>query len=315
MSSLQKAAQTALEVCMGLNQKEKILIIYDNKKKILANSLAKEAKKITKKVKLLKIPESKVDGQEPSKKTANEMLKHNVIMMVTSKSLSHTNARRKATKKGIRIASMPGITKDMFLRTMKADYNKIEERTNKISNLLTKGKKVKITTKKGTNITMNIKGRRAEKGALIRKKGNFKNLPSGEACLGPLEGTTNGIFVVDCCFLEKVDKPIRVKVKNGYAIEIKGGKSAKKLIKMLESIHDKDAYAIAELGIGTNDKAKITGNLLEDEKVFGTAHIALGNNISYGGKINVPIHLDGVFNKPTIFIDNKKIIDKGKLII
>jgi len=65
------------------------------------------------------------------------------------------------------------------------------------------------------------------------------------------------------------------------------------------------------LGVGTNPKAKITGNVLEDEKVFGTAHIALGNNTAFEGKVDVPVHVDGVFTKPTIFLDKKKIIEKG----
>ena len=101
-------------------------------------------------------------------------------------------------------------------------------------------------------------------------------------------------------------KNMKITVEDGYATKIQGDRS-RKLKKILEDIKDKDAYAIAELGIGTNDKAVITGNILEDEKVLGTAHIALGNNRSYGGKIDVPVHLDGVFHKPTIIVDNKKI--------
>ena len=162
---------------------------------------------------------------------------------------------------------------------------------------------------------MSIEGRKAEEGTLIKEKGSFHNLPSGESCLAPVEGTANGTFIVDASFLEKVDKPIKLTVKEGYVVDIRGGKTAAKLKKLLKSIGDKNAYNIAELGIGTNDKAKITGEILEDEKVLGTAHIALGNNISYGGKINVPIHLDGVFFKPTIFVDDKKIMENGKLLI
>jgi leucyl aminopeptidase (aminopeptidase T) len=305
MSVLSIAAKNALEICMGLKPSESLLVIYDLKKKNIANSIFKEGLKICKKCKLFRVKEPKVSGEEPVNSVANEMLKYDVIMLVTSKSLSHTKARRDACKKGARIASMPGITKEMFVRTMQADYNVIEKRTNDLCKILRKGKIVRITSSKGTDITMSIRSRKPLFGCLTNKKGSFHNLPAGECCLAPLEGSTNGVFVVDASFLGKVDKPIKVVVKDGFAISISGGKVASKLKKVLDSVKDKNAYNIAELGIGTN----------EDEKVLGTAHIAVGNNISYGGKIDVPIHLDGVFRKPTIFVDKKKIMENGKLLI
>jgi len=315
MNSLQKAANTALKVYMGLKKGEKVLIIYDNNKKKIANSIFKEAKKLTNNTKLLKIPAPKISGEEPIKNVAKEMLKYDVIFLVTSKSLTHTKARRNACKKGARIASMPNITESMFRRTITPNYKRMEKITKKLGTILTQGKRVKIITKAGTNLTMDINKKRASRYIIMKKKGKCHNLPSGESSLGPLEGTTNGIFVVDASFIEKVDKPIRVTVNEGYATKIEGGKTARKLKKVLKSINDKNAYAIAELGIGTNDKAKITGNILEDEKVLGTAHIALGNNKSFHGKIDVPIHLDGIFKKPTIWVDNKKIMNNGKLLI
>jgi leucyl aminopeptidase (aminopeptidase T) len=107
---------------------------------------------------------------------------------------------------------------------------------------------------------------------------------------------------------------IRIEVKNGFAAGITGGAIAKKLVKMLDSV-GKNARNIAEFGIGTNDSAKLSGILLEDEKVLGTVHIALGNNVSMGGKVNVPIHLDGVIKEPTVYLDGKELMKSGKLLI
>ena len=87
---------------------------------------------------------------------------------------------------------------------------------------------------------------------------------------------------------------------------------AKKLKQQLDAV-GKDARNIAEFGIGTNDSAKLSGVLLEDEKVMGTIHIALGNNVSMGGSVNVPIHLDGVVKKPTVWMDGKLLMKDGKL--
>jgi leucyl aminopeptidase (aminopeptidase T) len=315
MNSLDKAAYVALKICMGLKKNESLLVVYDQKEQDIAKALFESGRKISNNVKLLKIKKPKVNGEEPSLLVANDMLKYDVIMLVTSKSLSHTSARRNASFKGARIASMPGITQDMFVRGMGADYKKIEKRTKLIADILNKGKIVRILTDKGTDLIMDIAGRFSDGGVLPNRKGSFHNLPSGEACLAPIEGTTNGTLIVDASFLEKVDKPINIKIVDGYAVSIEGGKTALKLKKALDSVKDKNAYAVAELGIGTNDKAKIIGKILEDEKVLGTAHIAFGNNKSYGGKIDVPIHLDGVFLKPTIFVDDIKIMQNGKLLI
>ena len=133
--------------------------------------------------------------------------------------------------------------------------------------------------------------------------------------IAPVEGTANSIFIVDASFagIGKLKNPIKVKVKDGFAINFNGYK-AKKLERLLDSV-GRDAKNIAEFGIGTNPKAKISGNILEDEKVAGTCHIALGNNAGFGGKVNVQLHLDGIIKKPTIWIDNKKIINNGKLLI
>ena len=111
-----------------------------------------------------------------------------------------------------------------------------------------------------------------------------------------------------------VKNPIKITVEKGYATKITGGTEARKLVKMLSKF-GKKGRNIAELGIGTNDKVKLSGNLLEDEKVLGTVHIALGNNKSMGGNISVPIHVDGVIKKPTVYFDGKIIMKNGKLLI
>ena len=208
---------------------------------------------------------------------------------------------------------MPNIIEDIMSR-LDVDYEKLKERIDKIAGILKKGKSVRITTEIGTDITINIEnvGIFTDYG-IYTEKGEWGNLPAGE--VAPLPKDTNGVFVVDASFagVGKVDKPIKLTVKDNYVTSIEGGESAKKLLAIV-SEHGKKGRNIDELGIGMNDKSKIIGNILEDEKVLGTAHIALGNNITYGGTVDVPLHLDGVFYNPTIFIDDKKIMDQGKLL-
>jgi len=72
---------------------------------------------------------------------------------------------------------------------------------------------------------------------------------------------------------------------------------------------------LAELGIGTNEKAELTGNILEDEKILGTAHVAFGASAAIGGEVQVPVHLDVVVLKPTVELDGEPLVRDGELLV
>jgi len=316
-TKLDTASEIAIKTCMGVKKNESILVITDELKREIGYSIHKNALRLDYKSLYVEMKSGKINGEEPPKEVAELMKKFDVVFCPTAKSLTHTDARRKACATGTRIVTFPGITKDVMIRGMNADYNKISKLSIKLKGILEKGSNVRITTKLGTDISFSIKGRTAiaSKG-LFHKKGEAGNLPTGETFLAPIEGTTNGVFIVDGSMaglgLIKKTK-LKIEVKKGYAIKITGGILANKLNKMLDAV-GKNARNIAEFGIGTNDSAKLSGVLLEDEKVMGTIHIALGNNTSMGGKINVPIHLDGVVKEPTVYLDGKLLLENGKLL-
>jgi len=150
---------------------------------------------------------------------------------------------------------------------------------------------------------------------LFREKGLWGNLPTGEAYLAPLEGLSTGVVVVDgsMASIGMVDEPIRIAVQDGCATEIAGGESARRLVELLEP-HGRDGRTVAEFGIGTNDKAILTGVILEDEKVMGTIHIAFGDNKSMGGSVRVASHLDGLVKRPTVWFDDRLVMEDGRLL-
>jgi leucyl aminopeptidase (aminopeptidase T) len=108
--------------------------------------------------------------------------------------------------------------------------------------------------------------------------------------------------------------PIHITVREGYARGISGGPEAKRLLDLL-AIHGELSRNLAEFGIGTNEMAKITGVILEDEKVLGTVHVAFGDNVSMGGSVNVQSHLDGLITSPTVWFDDIMIMQTGKLMV
>jgi aminopeptidase len=315
LTKLDTASQIAIRDCMGAKKNEKILIITDELKREIGLSLHENAIRMGYYALLVEMKSGKINGEEPSHEVSELMQKFDVVFCPTAKSLTHTNARRAASAKGVRIATFPGITKDVMIRGMNADYKSISKRTIKLKKILETGSDIRVTAPAGTDISFSIKGRTAyaSKG-LFHAKGESGNLPTGEAFLAPVEGTSNGVFVVDGSMaglgLIK-NANIRVEVERGYATKIIGGVLAGKLKKQLDAV-GKEARNIAEFGIGTNDSAKLSGVLLEDEKVMGTIHIALGNNVSMGGSVNVPIHLDGVVKKPTVWMDGKLLMKDGK---
>lgn len=317
LTRLDSASEIAIKECMAVKKNEKILVITDEIKREIGYSLYLNSIRLGYKALFIEMKSGKINGEEPSDEIAHLMKRFDVVFIPTSKSLTHTDARRNASKLGVRIATFPGITKEVMIRGMNADYKKISRLSIKLKKLLETGKEIRVIAPAGTDISFSIKGRTtyASKG-LFHKKGESGNLPTGESFLAPVEGTSNGVFVVDGSMaglgLIK-ETNIKIEVNKGFATRITGGSAASKLKKMLDSV-GKNARNIAEFGIGTNDQAKLSGILLEDEKVMGTVHIALGNNVSMGGKVNVPIHLDGVIKEPTVYMDGIEIMKGGKLV-
>ncbi len=319
LTSLDKASRIAIVECMGAKPEEKILIISDEAKREIGLSLFTNAKQLGYKTIYCEMPPNKYDGQEPPDEIASMMLDYDVVLCPTSTSLTHTIARRNASLNGARVATFPGITKQVMIRGLNADYHKISDLSIQLKYIIEGCENIRVTAPSGTDLSFSIRGRQvyASKG-LFHSKGESGNLPTGETFLAPVEGTANGVFVVDGSMaglgLMKKEN-LRIEVKDGFAVSINGGVKAEELERILSEVDNPDAYNIAEFGIGTNDKAKLSGVLLEDEKVLGTIHIVLGNNKSMGGDIDVPIHLDGVVKKPTIYIDGKILMKNGKLML
>jgi aminopeptidase len=313
--SLADASVIALRDCMGLQPTETLLVVTDEIKRDIGIALHEAGKKLCKDAILVEIKSGEINGQEPPALVAEMMRKVDVVVCPTAKSLTHTDARRNAVKEGVRVGTMPGISVDTMVRCLNADYDRIIDLTMHLVKKLEGVSEIRVTSAKGTDITMPVKGRAVlPSTGVLKNKGDSGNLPSGEVYLAPWEDQSNGIVVIDGSMagIGMIREPIRVEVINGYAESITGGEEADRLIALFEK-SGREARAVAEFGIGTNYKAILTGMILEDEKVFGTIHIAFGNNITMGGRISVNSHLDGLVTEPDVFFDGEKVMEKGKM--
>jgi leucyl aminopeptidase (aminopeptidase T) len=302
---------------MGARPGESVLVVTDEPLRAIGYALRQAAKDLGHDVLLVEMLPRKTNGEEPPAPVAELMSNMDVVLCPTSKSLTHTDARRAASAAGARVATLPGVTDDIMVRCMNADYHRIAERTHRLCALLEQTSVVRVQAPAGTDIELPIAGRRAHASSgLFREKGQWGNLPTGEAYLAPLEGRSSGVVVVDGSMagIGVAREPIRILVEDGCATEITGGREAEQLIALLEPF-GRDGRNVAEFGIGTNDRARLTGVILEDEKVLGTVHIAFGDNKSMGGTVGVASHLDGLIKEPTVWFDNLQVMDAGRLLV
>jgi len=314
---LRSAAMIAVRDCMGVQPGERVLVVTDAPLRTIGYATFEAARDLGNEAVLVEMPPRTTNGEEPPAEVAALMAQFDVVLCPTSKSLTHTDSRRAASAKGARVATLPGVTEEVMVRCMNADYTEIAARTYRLCDLMRATKVVRVKAPAGTDITLPVEGREPHASSgLFRDAGQWGNLPTGEAYLAPLEGLSDGVVVVDgsMASVGMVDEPIRIAVRGGYAAEITGGESARRLVALLEP-HGRDGRTVAEFGIGTNDKAVLTGVILEDEKVMGTIHVAFGDNKSMGGTVRVASHLDGLVTRPTVWFDDRIIMEDGRLLV
>jgi leucyl aminopeptidase (aminopeptidase T) len=253
------------------------------------------------------------DGTEPPPTIAAALAACDVFIAPTSRSLSHTQARKRASEAGARGATLPGVTEDMLARVMAVDFETMASRSKAVADLLDDAGSARITCPLGTEFTLELTGRSgiADDGNLTAA-GAFGNLPAGEGFIAPLSGTGT-IIASSLAPLGLSDVPARLTVEAGSLVAAVGGLGPAYL-KRLQA-HGELGCNLAELGIGTNDRARLTGNVLEDEKILGTVHVAFGGSAGFGGTVSVPIHLDVVILNASLDIGGAVVLDAGEFVL
>ncbi|KQL46712.1 aminopeptidase [Brevibacillus choshinensis] len=299
--------------CMALKAGESFLVVADDVKRELGEALWEAGRQLGAESVYLVMQEREKSGQEPPAFVAEAMKHADVVVCVTAHSLTHTKARKEAAANGTRLATMPGITEDMFLKgAIAADYSQVKILTEKVTDLLTAASTVRIE-KDGKSLQFSIANRPGVPSTgMYVNPGESGNLPSGEAYIAPVEGSAEGQILVDGSIsgIGKVDSPLLLTVEKGRITKTEGTTGER----LLQILGEQDGRMLGEFGIGTNDKARITGVVLEDEKVYGTIHVAFGSNNTFGGTIVAGVHIDLVVKEPDVYLDDRLIMKKGQLL-
>jgi leucyl aminopeptidase (aminopeptidase T) len=312
---LDRAVRTVLRDCLRVEPGEDVLIVCNPVTESLGDLMRIQAQGDGAEATLAVIAERDSHAAEPPAPVAAAMIATDVLIAPTMQSLSHCFARRAASKAGVRVASLPGVTEDMLARLMDVDMKALRRRGAAVCAAL-KASEAHITCANGSDLRLGLEGRTpiVDAGVLV-EPGAFGNLPCGEGFIAPVEGTGEGTLVVDGSIagVGRLDAPVTLTIEGGHLTDASGSEG-EQLIELLTA-HGRDGTNVAELGIGTNDEAMLTGNVLEDEKILGSAHVAFGASAAIGGGVQVPVHLDCVVLEPTVEADGRTIAQGGELLV
>ena len=322
-------ALDALTEVVGTSPGENVLILNDIHSQSIADAFSKAAKSKSCKVDSFVIKENERPLSELPTGLVELLNEKTIVLNILKAFPEEINFRIKwlfkiEENKSIKCAHMPGITEAMMTEgPMNIDYSGLQKKASVLTDTLNDVDYLHITTKAGTDLMLGIKNRTFTTDVVVMQ-GKTSNLPCGEIYCAPEETKADGVIVFDASIgdIGLLKSSLKVTVSGGKISRFESkDKNLVDRITELSSI-DEEARIIGELGIGINPGARITGNMLEDEKAIHTAHIAFGNNEDFpgGGKNRSKIHRDYLFYAPTIEIifigkPSKMLMKEGEFII
>ncbi|MDD1756525.1 MAG: aminopeptidase [Methanomassiliicoccales archaeon] len=351
MSKLSKAAEIAVHEVLGVREGEEVIIITNFEGDVLpiARELYEASAKAKAKPVVMVQPRKTqydfaerlvLDAVKSGPEVIISMCAHKVgkdpygmnigYMGRDGKKYDHAFDLVMDGDKRSRSFWSPGATVDMFERTVAIDYKALRALAAKLKAVLDDGSEVRVTSPGGTDLIFSIDGRKGKvDDGNFQLPGSGGNLPCGEAYVSPKNQTAEGVIVFDGTIDLVPDAvipktPVKVVYKGGFVTEITGGKEADLLLEVVrkgeqmardvgKKEEERNARALGELGIGINPAARMTCNMLEDEKVWRTVHFAIGANLE--NDANAFIHQDCLVKAPDLWVDGKQVMRKGDIVI
>ena len=314
MSGLGRAVGAVVGDCLAIAPGEQVVVIADSGTRAIGDALRDAAADRGAEAVLLTMAPREVDGAEPPATVAAALAAADVFIAPTSRSLSHTRARKAASDAGARGATLPGVTEDMLARLMSADLATLRDRSRRLAELLTEADEAHFTCPRGSDLRLDLTGRTGipDDGDLDAPSA-FGNLPCGEGFISPLGGEGRLVASTLAGIGKAAGEPPVLTVEDGRLASATRPEG-ERLLATLRGAGE-DGTNLAELGIGTNERATLTGNVLEDEKILGTVHVAFGASAGIGGTVAVPVHLDCVVLEPTLTVGRTPVLDAGRLVL
>jgi leucyl aminopeptidase (aminopeptidase T) len=226
----------------------------------------------------------------------------------------YTEARVEAIKAGCRHACYGGMDAEMLVRTIgRVDYPAMQELGRRLRDLCMAASVVRITDPNGTDLTCPIDPNPAPYFAGTREPGaGYSQMLGGQSGFTALVERIDGVIVFDGAIwppaeIGPLSQPVRLRVESGYVAAIEGGPAATTFSRWMAKFGNRQMYRLAHLSFGFNPGVKrITGRIVEDERVFGCLDIGIGPQ-----NLGAPSHTDGIILRPTLAADGAEIEREG----
>jgi leucyl aminopeptidase (aminopeptidase T) len=265
------------------------------------------------------MPSPRLPGAEPPAAVAAMMLHAAATIELTSLFIGSSAARRAATDNGARYLAMPGVRLDTFRPggPLAVDFERLRIDAENVGAAWDRASEFRLTSRAGTDLRGSVEDRpgRVLHG-MAREPGAYMAPPDVEAGTAPVEGTATGVVVIDADLLfmgqGPLDEPVVLHVAGGRLTGVEGAARGR-LESMLQRCADDRMANIAEVSMGFNPAGTVCSVPMETESSRGSAHIALGNSIAYGGRVNAIAHLDCVMRDAVLELDGRVVMAEGNL--
>jgi leucyl aminopeptidase (aminopeptidase T) len=266
-----------------------------------------------------RMPSPRLPGAEPPAAVAAMMRQAAATIELTSLFIGSSAARRAATDGGARYLAMPAVRLDTFRAggPLAVDFEGLRIDAEHVGAAWDRAREFRLTSRAGTDLRGSVEDRpgRVLHG-MAREPGAYMAPPDVEAGTAPVEGTATGVVVIDADLLfmgqGPLDEPVVLHVTDGRLTGIEGAARGR-LESMLQRCADDRMANIAEVSMGFNPAGIVCAVPMETESSRGSAHIALGNSIAYGGRVNAIAHLDCVMRDAVLELDGHVVMAEGVL--
>jgi leucyl aminopeptidase (aminopeptidase T) len=260
---------------------------------------------------------------EPPGYIAEAMKEANVIIDLSTNYMIHTKAYAQARSAGTRaLVTIPeGIDEYIRRGIIGIDYLEMVRQGKRIAELFECSKRCRITSEDGTHIEMDMGDRPAIlRDGMVVEPGEIDYFPGAQVSFAPIEETMNGQVTINGAVsppLGKLSQHVEVVFEKGRIVEFKGQSEAEQWKKWLESQDDPKMFSISHVSIGLNPNARLRGFIIEDERVRGSVTIGIGSQMpDFKGKTGpAKTHSDGVTLMATVILDDKKVVEKGMVLV
>lgn len=315
-------AKHILDKCGTARLDDRILLIVDKNTRAMCRYFEEASSTLGLHLTVVSIPIGENHGEEPPEDVADQMSSFSLVVALTSFSLAHSSARLKASAAGARFLSLPQYSRSLLSDKMiRVDYRALAPTVRTVSNLFTLGSSVHLSSRAGTNLVIDIEGRRGNFcPAFVEKPGELGSPPDAEANVSPVETGANGVAVVDGSITHPsiglLESPVRILFRAGRAVDFSSADPVtEEGVRALFESGESNRRVLGEVGVGLNPSATLTGTMLSDEGTLGTVHLGLGSNYFVGGENQVDFHLDFVIREASIRVDNTTILENGTLVV